>query len=1155
MQFNKLKLQGFKSFVDGTELEIAQGLTGVVGPNGCGKSNLVEGLRWVMGETSAKQMRGAGMDDIIFGGTADRPARNVAEVVLSLDNSDRSAPSQFNDGEDLEVSRRIEREKGSTYRVNGQEVRARDVQILFADQATGPRSTALVSQGRVGAVISAKPTDRRLLLEEAAGITGLHSRRHEAELRLRAAETNLERLEDVLITLDAQLTALKKQARQAKRYRNISHDIRKTESIVLHHRWAAATGEVASAKAVLGEAETAVAEETSVVGQATVKREALAEAVAPLRDAEVGAAAELQRLTMARNELDAEEKRVRAAIEQWTTRRDQIAADLAREQGLSAEAEAALARLNGERSEIERACSGETELIEAANTALDKARDRTTEIETELATFAEQVAIGDAQLAAIDRELSDLAARANRRRQQHVTAVEERDALAAEGIDPAVLAEAEAAVAAIEAQLADARRELDTAEQARSDADNQREAARERRAAKEEVRSRLRAEAAALQDLLASDSDDEGAWTPVISHIDVTPGYEAALGAALGDDLDASTDEAAPRHWRRLPILSDEPKLPEGARPLVGLVSNAAPLARSLSQVGVVEDAEAGVRLANELKTGQRLVDLDGNLWRWDGFVARAETRSTASARLKQRNRLAELEARLPEADSDFEQADHANDQITATATAAADDERGARDKVRQLDGDVAKARSRHSELAQDMNAKQARLESLHGSVAHLESEMGEIAGSIDAAQQRRATIGDLDTLRDDVAVTRVRLSEARMAFQAAQIDHTRLVREAEERQRRITAIAADEASWDARRNGAAERVGELQTRDTGAAGELEALAARPQEIEAQRNSLMDTLNEADAARRAAADKVAVAEGELAEAEKILRAAEARLTETREDKVRAEAAVAQAGQTLEVVSERIAERLECAPAKVLELAEIPEGRDIPDLEAAEKRFERLLRERDNMGPVNLRAEQEADELAEKIATVESERDDLISAIARLRQGISNLNREARQRLVKSFEDVNKHFQELFVRIFGGGAAHLALTEADDPLQAGLEIFASPPGKKLQNLSLLSGGEQTMTAIALLFAVFLTNPAPICVLDEVDAALDDANVDRFCTMLSEIAGASDTRFLVVTHHRMTMSRMDRLYGVTMPEQGVSQLVSVDLRQAESIRATA
>ena len=1155
MQFNRLKLTGFKSFVDGTELEITHGLTGVVGPNGCGKSNLVEGLRWVMGETSAKQMRGAGMDDIIFGGTADRPARNVAEVVLSLDNDDRKAPSQFNDSDELEVSRRIEREIGSTYRINGHEVRARDVQILFADNATGPRSTALVSQGRIGAVINAKATDRRLLLEEAAGITGLHSRRHEAELRLRAAETNLERLDDVLMTLDAQLSGLKKQVRQARRYRNISHDIRKTESVVLHHRWAAASEQVAAAQADLGAAEAAVAQETTIVSQATVKRESRVEAVAPLRDAEVRAAAELQRLNMARNELDAEEKRVNEAIEQWTTRRDQIAADLAREQGLTAEAEAALARLTGERSEIERACAGEDELIEAANRALEQSHERTAAVESDLAGLTEQVASGEAQLAAMDRELNDLAARANRRRLQHTSAIAERDTLAAKGTDPAILSEAEQAVTEIEAQLADARNELDSAEQARVEADRQREAARELRTAKEEIRSRQRAETAALQDLLASEISDEGSWTPVLDEIEVSSGYEAALGAALGDDLEAAADESAPRHWRLLPMLPAEPELPEGAQPLADFVGNTGPLARRLAQIGVVADAKAGARLSAELKTGQRLVDRDGNLWRWDGFVAKAEARSTASARLKQRNRLAELETRAPETDRAFEEADAAYQKTADVATATTENERNVRKLVRQLDGEVAGARSRQAELVQELNAKRSRLESLDGTISHLEAEMQEIAEAIQEAQSRHDAVGDLDTLRDQVAGARARLSEARSAFQAAQIDHDRLVREADERQRRIAAIVADETSWNARREGAAERVSELKARDTGAAAELDALAARPGEIETQRNSLMDTLNDAEAVRRTAADKVAVGEGELAEAEKALRAAETRLAETREDKVRAEAAVTQAAQNLEVVRDRIAERLDYDPARVLELAEIKDGRDIPDLESVERRFERLLRERDNMGPVNLRAEQEAEELAEKIATVETERDDLISAIARLRQGIGNLNREARQRLLKSFEEVNKHFQELFVRLFAGGRAHLALTEADDPLEAGLEIYASPPGKKLQILSLLSGGEQAMTAIALLFAVFLTNPAPICVLDEVDAALDDANVDRFCTLLDEIAHAGDTRFLVVTHHRMTMARMDRLYGVTMPEQGVSQLVSVDLRQAEEIRATA
>jgi len=300
---------------------------------------------------------------------------------------------------------------------------------------------------------------------------------------------------------------------------------------------------------------------------------------------------------------------------------------------------------------------------------------------------------------------------------------------------------------------------------------------------------------------------------------------------------------------------------------------------------------------------------------------------------------------------------------------------------------------------------------------------------------------------------------------------------------------------------------------------------------------------------------VARADESLSVAEREMRDAEAKQAEMREDKVRTESAVAQANQILQTIIERIAERLECKPEDVLPLAEVPEGKELPDVESSDKRLERLLRERDNMGPVNLRAEQESEELEEKIETIVTEREDLVAAIDRLRRGIASLNREARQRLLASFQEVDKHFQDLFTRLFGGGRAYLELTDAEDPLQAGIEIYASPPGKKLQILSLLSGGEQALTATALLFAVFLTNPAPICVLDEVDAPLDDANVDRFCNLLDHISQIGSTRFLIVTHHRMTMARMDRLYGVTMPERGVSQLVSVDLRGAEEIRAIA
>jgi chromosome segregation protein len=1154
VQFTKLRLTGFKSFVDATELDIAPGLTGIVGPNGCGKSNLVEALRWVMGETSAKQMRGGEMDSIIFGGTSDRPPRNVAEVTLTLGNDRRIAPAQFNDQDELEVSRRIERDKGSIYRINGHEMRARDIQVLFADQATGPRSTALVSQGRIGALISARPIDRRHLLEEAAGITGLHSRRHEAELRLRAAETNLERLDDVLSTLDAQLQNLKKQARQAKRYRNLSELIRQSEATVLHQRWTAAARETEAARAALQTAGESVVEKTRIVAAATAGRETAAEAMPPLREGEAMAAAELQRLTLARNELDAEEQRVRDAIRQAETRLQQIAGDLDRESSLARDAETALAQLGTERREIEAAAAGEADVIADTATALADARAAASALEAGLTALTERIASGEARLSTLRKEAGELTARQDRMRRQLADALDEREALLASSIAPAEFQACEATLRAAEHAIDAARTRLEDSETARAVADAERDRLREERDVVAGEQARLRAEVQALQELLA-ETPDNVAWTPVLDRLDVTPGYEIALDAALGDDLVAADDDSAARHWKELPVLDGVSPLPAGAQPLAAQVRNAPRLARRLGQVGIVDDRATGARLIGALAPGQRLVTREGDLWRWDGFTAEAGSATPAAARLRQRNRLDAVRGELAETETRFAAAETAFAAARESSGRADAVLREAREALRVADRDVEAARGRHAEIARDSAIKTSRLEHLGDTVARLETEIAEIAARLGETGRAQGEIGDLDEVRTEAAAVRERLVAARDGLHAAQAEHDGLLRESQARRQRVGTIDAETGSWTARAKGTADRVAELQSRRTAAQDDLAGLASRPAAIEHQRGSLMTLLSDTETRRNTAADAVARAESALAQADKAARAADAVLTEAREARVRAEAAVGHAEQAQRAVRDRIAERLGCRPEGVRALTGVGESQELPPLDAAEAKLERLQRERDGMGPVNLRAEQEAEELEEQMATIQSEREDLTGAIGRLRQGIASLNREARQRLLASFKEVDVHFQSLFVRLFGGGHAHLALTESDDPLGAGLEIFASPPGKKLQSLSLLSGGEQALTATALLFAVFLTNPAPICVLDEVDAPLDDANVDRFCSLLDEIARQSNTRFLLVTHHRMTMARMDRLYGVTMPERGVSQLVSVDLRGADEIRATA
>ncbi len=1154
LSFTRLRLSGFKSFVDPTELAIDVGLTGIVGPNGCGKSNLVEALRWVMGETSARQMRGGEMDDVIFGGTTDRPSRSVAEVILRLDNSTRVAPALFNDHDELEVSRRIEREKGSTYRVNGKEVRARDVQLLFADAATGARSPALVSQGRVGAVIAAKPAERRLLLEEAAGIIGLHSRRHEAELRLRAAEANLERLDDILVTLDAQLQGLRKQARQASRYRNLSGDIRRTEAAFLTVRWRAAETALEAGREALHRAEDDVA---ALTGRAAAAARSQAERAAELparRAREAEAAAELQRLRLARDGLDAEEQRVADAQQDCRTRLDHAAADLERERALAEEAAAAVARLADERAAIEALRRDEEGARKQAAEALAEATRLVDEADAALTAVTEQVAADEARRGALTRTLTELEERRRRLGERADDVAAQRAAAVEETPDGAALTAAEAAVEAAQAVAADAATHAEAAESEAATAAAGATAAVARRHATDAAATRLQAEEKALSEVL--EPADTDLWPPVIDALTVQPGLEAALGAALGDDLTAPADEAAGVHWRTVPPVDGPPPLPAGVPPLSDFVGGADVLASRLAQVGVVDDEAAGTALRDQLAQGQRLVSRDGALWRWDGYTVGAGAATAATARLQQRSRLAEVRRLIEDAGADAAAARAEADQAQAAADAAAADDKAARAAVREADAALAAARHALAEVRQRTAAQASRLAALDETAAAIDADLADARSRGADAEAALAALPDPTAARAEAARLRAELAERRAAQAERRNAHDTLVREAEARQRRHAEIDRETESWQRRGGGAGTRIEQLEDRHRAVTAELARLSERPAEIAAQRRSLLDAVDDAEANRKAAADSLAEAEGRVAAAERELKAAEADLARAREDRVRAEGVVDQGERTCADLTERMAERLGVGPEQAAADAGLAgEGAVLPELEAVERRLERLLRERETMGPVNLRAEQEAAELTERIDVLQTERADLVKAIDKLRQGIAELNREGRRRLVASFEDVDRHFRALFERLFGGGRAHLTLTESDDPLEAGLEIMASPPGKRLQVLSLLSGGEQALTALALLFAVFLTNPAPICVLDEVDAPLDDANVDRFCTLLEEMARGGGTRFLVITHHRMTMARMDRLFGVTMMERGVSELVSVDLQRAEELRATA
>ncbi|SNX72863.1 condensin subunit Smc [Cereibacter ovatus] len=1151
MRFTRLRLNGFKSFVDPTDLVIHEGLTGVVGPNGCGKSNLLEALRWVMGENRPTAMRGAGMEDVIFAGAATRPARNFAEVALVIDNADRLAPTGFNDADTIEIVRRITRDAGSAYKANTRDVRARDIQMLFADASTGAHSPALVRQGQISELINAKPKARRRILEEAAGISGLYQRRHEAELRLTATEQNLSRVEDVLDQLAQQLATLARQAKQAARYREIGEELRQAEGSLLYRRWREADLARTEALAALRERMMTAGQAESTARKAASLRAELDAAMPPRREEEAIAGALLQRLTVQRDALAAEEARARATIATLTSRVDQLSRDIDREAGLNRDAVDTIARLDWERDALEKAHDGHDGRLAEATEAAREAAAVLSEREGILSERTEDVARLSARHQSAQRMLADsrttltrIEAEAARARATVDAASAAQDA-AAEAFEAAALAQEEA-----EARAEAAEEALVLADEARAEAQSREAEARATRSAAEGEANALRAEVAALARLVDREAQ---AGAQLLDRVQVEPGFEAALGAALADDLRAPEVAADARSgWAVLADYETVQPLPEGVSPLAPHVGVPDVLRRRIGQIGLVDRAQ-GAALQPLLHPGQRLVSLDGDLWRWDGFRTGAEDAPSAAAlRLKQLNRLVALKRDLEEVAARAEGARQAHETLQARLAHLTRADQDTREARRAADARVTEASRAASKAEAERSIAGGKLESARLAVARFEDEAMEARARLREAEAATLALPDLDAARTGIEDLKLAVEAARITMMARRSQHDELRREGEARMRRKQEVTKDLSGWKHRLETAEKRGAELAERKAETEDELREALEAPEDIAARREDLAEATHAAELRRARAADALAQAEAALRAAQDAERDTERQAGEAREARARAEARADAASEALHLATERIREETERTPDQLLAGLGIAADR-IPTVEALETDVARLKRQREALGAVNLRAEEDARAVQQEHDTLRVEKLDLEEAVKRLRAGIQGLNREGRERLLTAFEQVNASFGTLFTHLFGGGEARLVMVESDDPLEAGLEIMCQPPGKKLSTLSLLSGGEQTLTALALIFAVFLANPAPICVLDEVDAPLDDANVTRFCDLLDEMTRRTETRFLIITHHAVTMARMDRLFGVTMAEQGVSQLVSVDLKKAEALVA--
>jgi len=1138
MRISKLRLSGFKSFVEPATLHIEPGLTGVVGPNGCGKSNLLEAIRWVMGENSPKSMRSGGMEDVIFAGTQSRPQRDFAEVVLH---------GADDDGDDLEVVRRIERGAGSAYRLNGRDVRAKDVALIFADAATGAHSPALVSQGKIAQVIAAKPQERRMMLEEAAGIAGLHVRRRDAESKLRQTEANLERLEDIMAGLDNQIASLRRQAKQAERYKKLSDEIRTAEARLVFARWRDAAAAAEEAKQAAAAAEARVGEAQKSADEAQKAQRSAAEALAGARDEQADrrddATAHGHRMATLTSQLEAAEERL-ADLDRQKAR---LEADRGDADRLTKDAAEALARLERDLAASEKALAEDETKRPAFERAYDEAEKASRAAELALAKATADNAGVEAEWRVAEAEIAQARSRLDRVEAEGRRMAEQRAALSSENPESDVDT-AKATLATATATLATRRGTLESMQARKSELQVQRDEASTALAeAKAELSGVQREWDALKRDRDARDraAEKRSGRRQAIDGVRAAKGYERAVAAALGRDgkalLGAPDGDAEGRYWTG----ADAPA--SVADSLAAHVESAPTELRAvLALVHVAENDDGRV-----LAPGHALVTLAGQFRRWDGLVVRGEG-SAEAARLEAENRFADLDARLPAL---REATNGAQAVLDTASTELGQLQRDLVAAERELATAAETERQSLRALDQAEAARErllARIEELARSEREHSEVIAAVKAELSSAEAKRDTLPDpaagraaLEAARTANEASRT-LLQARAAELAAHDQGLAVARE------RTSAQRSDMAGWQARSGDAARRLSDMEIRAEEIAQERAVVAAKPE-------GLMREIEQGDVVRERLGKELAEAEAAVAaanevaqQAERAFTAANEALAEARESRAGLAArAENQDGRRIEMA--RISgERFQCPPPLLAERFEFDDAK-VGSAEAESEEMDRLTVNRERIGPVNLVAAEELERIESEHGANAEEQAELREAVSRLRGSIGSLNREGRERLRAAFEQVDTHFRRLFTRLFEGGEAHLALVDSDDPLEAGLEIFAQPPGKRLQSLTLLSGGEQALTATALIFALFLTNPAPICVLDEVDAPLDDANIDRFCDLLDAMVKETDTRYLIVTHNAVTMSRMHRLFGVTMIEKGVSRLVSVDLGGAEELLA--
>ena len=1140
MKFQSVRISGFKSFLEPTEIQMNMGLTGVVGPNGCGKSNIVEAIKWIMGENSARQMRGDGMDDVIFSGTNERPSRNFAEVSIKLDNSEKKAPAIFNHYDEIEITRKIEREKGSVYRVNGKQVRARDIQLIFADNGTGARSSGIVGQGRIAQIIDSNPEDRRVILEEAANIKGLHSRRHEAELKLKGASDNLDRLSDIEQTYKEQLIELEKQGRKAARYRSVGERIRKAEATLFFNLMNNAKKEANDLDIQLKNANENVSQGQIKVAEHIKSQLHLANKIPDLKKDEAEKAATLQTLNITKIKLDEEKSSAQNALQNIINQINLINNDIARESEIKEDAKKSLSTLLTEEKNLKEDSENFSTKITKATDLVKKLRSISDAADDKLSTITSEIY-------SIKSDKSDLEKRINNLKQKIEVTQNQLANFNIEDDKNRFKLDKEKIINLKKRiqennQLNDGYKvELEKLEKLET------RLIEEKNTAVFEF-NKVNLEFDSLSTLLGRDTLNSNTLEKTIGNIN---NLEEAIGSVLGETLlapilsdDQSTENTT--YWRDDFKTISPASLPESVIPIVTKITKSSILDTALKGVGIVNNKEIAFKLQKKLTFGQALTTPSGGLWRWDGFVQPQGVQNSYSERLQQIARLRLLQNKLPSLEENQSLSEKRLDECFNNIKKYKDDLSNLQVKLSSLISESNQLELQNTKVESKLLSSEALIKELKNTERMSLEELSELEKEFNNSLNLPSLLAEELKVRNNADQSRNELTDAMAAEQQIKSEESF-------QSRNLIQLGHQKENWKVREEEAKTRLISLEERLKASQDEKNRLSTLPESFEKKEVELNIKIEEAISNRNIAADQLVKNETSLNDADKQVREAEKVVSTLREEMIKIEALLNLSKAKIQNIEERVFEKLKIKSTELNKFINTKEeDQPIKSIEILEKTLQRLLNERETLGAVNLRAEDEMNEMLNKIEVMSKERVDLEEAIAKLRSGIFELNKEGRQRLKESFEEVNENFKQLFQKLFGGGNAELRLVGNEDPLQAGLEVLASPPGKKMQLLSLLSGGEQALTAISLIFSVFLCNPAPICILDEVDAPLDDTNVGRFCDLLNQIVDETNTYFMVITHHRLTMAKMDRLFGVTMEQKGISKLVSVDLEQASRIR---